>query len=93
MPVTLNAERRGLSLGKGRGIWLEGLLDLSGGELLDLLGGTADEGAGVEEGVEFAQDGVEECGAADALEQVVVLSVLLDIVCRLVGEDTCDGIC
>ena len=54
MSATLNAKRRGLSLGNGSGIWLEGLLDLSGGELLDLLGGTADEGARVEEGVEFA---------------------------------------
>lgn len=54
MSATLNAERRGLSLGNGSGIWLEGLLDLSGGEFLDLLGSTADKGARLEEGVKFA---------------------------------------
>lgn len=70
-----------------RGVGLDGGGDLGGGELLNLLGSTANEGRGVEEIVQLGENGVEECGAADALEQVVVLAVLLDVVGSLVGED------
>jgi hypothetical protein len=56
-----------------------------------LLGGTADKGAGVQEAVKFTEDGVEEFGAADAVEEVVVFSLLLDVVGCLVGEDACVG--
>lgn len=61
---------------------------LSRGELLHLLRGTADKSTGVEQAVQLREDGVEEGGAADALEQVVVLALLLDVVGGLVGEDT-----
>lgn len=81
-------QSRGLALGNVRGVGLDGGSDLGGGELLDLLGRTTDEGGGVEEGVQLGENGVEECGAADALEQVVVLAELLDVVGSLVGEDT-----
>lgn len=80
-------QRRGLTLSNVRGIGLDGGSDLGGGELLDLLGGTADKGGGIEEAVQLGEDGVEECGAADALEQIVVFAVLLDVVGGLVGED------
>lgn len=82
-------QSRSLSLGQRRLVRLEGVLHLGRGELLDLLGSTADESARVKEGVELAQNGGEELSATDALQQVVVLSVLLDIVGGLVGEDTC----
>lgn len=71
-----------------RGVGLDGGGDLGGGELLNLLGGTADESRGVQEGFQLGENGVEEGGAADALEQVVVLAELLDVVGGLVGEDT-----
>lgn len=80
-------QSRGLALGNVRSVGLDGGGDLGGGELLDLLGGTANEGRGVEEVIQLGKDGVEESGAADALEQVVVLAVLLDVVGSLVGED------
>ena len=83
----LDMERRRLRLGDMGLIKLQGLLDLRRDELLNLLRGTAHKGARVEEGFELTQDGAEELGAADALEQVVVLAVLLDIVGGLVGED------
>lgn len=84
----LNVKSRGLALGNVRGVGLDGGSDLGGGELLDLLGGTADESRGVQEVVQLGENGVEEGGAADAVEQVVVLAVLLDVVGGLVGEDT-----
>lgn len=77
----------GLGLGDLCGIRLESGGNFGRGELLDLLGGTADEGAGVEEGVQLGDDGVEECGAADTVEKVVVLALLLDVVGGLVGEN------
>jgi hypothetical protein len=80
-------QSRGLALGNVRGVGLDGGSDLGGGELLDLLGSTADESRGVQEVVQLGENGVEEGGAADALEQVVVLAVLLDVVGGLVGED------
>jgi hypothetical protein len=83
----LDVQSRSLALGNVRGVGLDGGCDLGGGELLDLLGGTADEGGGVQEVVQLGENGVEEGGAADAVEQVVVLAVLLDVVGGLVGED------
>lgn len=67
---------------------LQSLLDLGRSELLDLLRGTADESAGVKEGVELVENGGKERGAADAVEEVVVLAELLDVVGGLVGKDT-----
>lgn len=72
-------------------IWLDSGRNLGSGELLNLLGRTADKGRGIEESVQLGEDGVEEGGAADAVEQVVVLAVLLDIVGGLVGKDACGG--
>jgi hypothetical protein len=80
---------RGLAFGNVLGVRLDGGGHLGGGEFLDLLGGTADESAGVEEGVELRNNGLEEGGAADTLDQVVVLALLLDVVGSLVGEDAC----
>lgn len=71
-----------------RGVRLEGGGNLGGGELLDLLGSTADEGAGVEKGVELGDDRVEESGTADTVKEVVVLALPLDVVGSLVREDT-----
>ena len=88
-PGLLDVEIRGLGLEEMLLVGLQGLLDLGRGEFLDLLGRTANEGAGVEEGVELVQDRGEEGGAADALDEVVVLSELLDVVGGLVGENTC----
>lgn len=85
----LDMKSRRLRLGEMGLIRLKNLLDLCRDEFLNLLRGAADEGARVEEGFELAQDGAEELGAADALEQVVVLAVLLDVVGGLVGEDAC----
>lgn len=87
--IRLDVQRSGLGLGDLRGVRLESGGNLGGGELLNLLGGTADEGAGVEELVQLGEDRGEEGGAADALEEVVVLAELLDVVGGLVGEDTC----
>ena len=84
----LNVQSRGLPLGNVRGVGFDGGSDLGGGELLDLLGRTTDEGGGVEESVQLGENRVEECGAADALEEVVVLAKLLDVVGSLVREDT-----
>lgn len=78
---------RGLPLGNVRSVRLESGSHLGRGELLHLLRGAADESAGVEQAVQLGQNGVEEGGAADALEQVVVLALLLDVVGGLVGED------
>lgn len=86
--VPLNVQSRGLALGNGAGVGLEGSGHLGAGELLDLLRSTADEGAGIEKGVQLRDNGVEEGGAADALDQVVVLTLLLDVVGSLVGENT-----
>ena len=84
----LDVERGGLGLGQVRLVRLQRLLNLGGGELLHLLGSAADEGAGVQEAVELIQDRGEEGGAADAVQEVVVLALLLDVVGGLVGEDT-----
>lgn len=81
-------QSRGLALGNVLRVGLDGGGNLGGGELLDLLRGTADESAGVQEGVELRNDGLEEGGAADTLDQVIVLALLLDVVGSLVGEDT-----
>lgn len=61
-------QRRGLALGDVLGIRPDSRRNLGGGELLNLLGRTADEGRGVEEGVQLGEDGVEEGGATDAVE-------------------------
>lgn len=85
----LNVQSRSLALGQRRLIRLKGVLHLGRGELLHLLGSSADKSARVKEGVEFAKNGGKEWCATDAFQQVVVLSVLLDVVGGLVGEDTC----
>jgi hypothetical protein len=82
-------QSRGLALGNDSGVGLDGGSHLGSGELLNLLGSTANKGAGVEEGLELGNDGVEEGGAADTLDEVVVLTLLLDVVGSLVGENTC----
>lgn len=84
----LDVESRGFGLGNLGLIRLESLLHLGGGELFHLLRSAADEGAGFEESVELVQDRSEEGSATDAVEQVVVLAELLDVVGGLVGEDT-----
>lgn len=78
----------GLAVKQARLVWLKRVLHLGRGELLHLLGSAADKGARIKEGIELAQNRAEELGAADAFQQVVVLSMLLDVVCGLVGEDT-----
>jgi hypothetical protein len=85
-------QSRGLTLGNNSSVGLDGGSHLGSGELLNLLGSTANEGAGVEEGLELGDDGVEEGSAADTLDEVVVLTLLLDVVGSLVGEDTCIGL-
>ncbi len=80
-------ESRSLSSSKVRCVRLESLLDFSRSKLLNLLRGTTHKGARVEKGVELAEDGAEESSAADAVEKVVVLAVLLDIVGGLVRKD------
>lgn len=79
------------SLGEIRLVRLKSALDFSRGKFLDLLRGATGEGAGVQKGIELIQDGREESSATDAVDQVVVFSLLLDVVCCLVGEDTCFG--
>lgn len=81
-------KRRGLGSSEISLVGLQSLLDLGRGEFLDLLRGTTDKGAGVEESVELAEDRGEELGAADAVEEVVILAVLLNVVGGLVREDT-----
>ena len=81
---------RGLAVLQALLVRLKRVLHLGRGELLHLLGSAADKGARVKEGIELGQNGAEELGATDTFEQVVVLSVLLDVVGGLVGEDTCD---
>jgi hypothetical protein len=49
--IGLDVQSRGLGLGDLCGVRLESGGDFGRGELLDVLGGAADEGAGVEEGV------------------------------------------
>lgn len=85
---TLNVQGRRLTLGNGARVGLDGGSHLGAGELLDLLRSSADKSAGIQEGVQLRDDGVEEGGAADTLDQVVVLTLLLDVVGGLVGEDT-----
>lgn len=81
-------QSRGFGLGDLRGVGLESSSNLGGGELLNLLGGTSDESTGIEKGVQLGDDGVEEGGAADTVKQVVVLTLLLNVVGSLVREDT-----
>lgn len=78
--TTLDVKSGGLGLEEVLLVGLKCLLDLCRCELLHLLGSAADEGAGVEESIEFVKDGGEEGGAADAFDQIVVLSELLDVV-------------
>lgn len=87
-PIRLHVQGSGLSLGNARSVRLERGSNLGSRELLNLLRGAANEGTGVEKGLQLGDNGLEEGGAADALEQVVVLALLLDIVGGLVGEDT-----
>lgn len=84
----LNVQGRGLRLGQDGFVRLKRVLHFSRDELLDLLRSTAGKGARVEEGIQFAQDGAKEFSATNALQQVVVLAVLLDIVGCLVGKNT-----
>lgn len=79
---------RGLALSNGGSVGLDGGGHLGGGELLDLLGSAANEGASVQKSVELGDDGLEEGGAADTLNQIVVLALLLHVVGSLVGENT-----
>lgn len=79
---------RGLAVLQALLVRLKRVLHLGRGELLHLLGSAADKGARVKEGIELAQNRGEELGSTDAFQQVVVLSVFLDIVRSLVGEDT-----
>lgn len=80
-------ESRSFGGSEVRCVRLESLLDFGRSKLLNLLRGTTHKGAGVEKGVELAEDGAEECSAADAVEKVVVLAVLLDVVGGLVRKD------
>ena len=79
---------RSLALGELRCVRLERSGHLRRGELLDLLRRATDEGLRIQQTVQLGQNGVEESGAADALEEVVVLAMLLDIVGGLVGKHT-----
>jgi len=67
-------------------VLLERGLDLCVDELLDNLGRAADEAAGVGQAVDLGEDGLEERRDLDALDQVVVLALLLDDGAGLVGE-------
>lgn len=84
----LDRELGSLDVLEGLGVRLEGGLDPLGDELVDLLGGTADKGRGVEEGVELSPDGLEVVVLLDALDEVVVAALLLDDGTGLVREDT-----
>lgn len=77
---SLDVKSGGLGLEEVLLVGLKSFLDFRRCKLLHLLGSTADEGAGVEESIEFVEDGGEEGGAADAFDQIVVLSELLDVV-------------
>lgn len=68
-------------------VLLERGLDLGADELLDNLGRATDEAAGVGQAVDLGEDGLEEGRDLDALDQVVVLALLLDDGAGLVGED------
>jgi hypothetical protein len=68
-------------------VLLERGLDLGADELLDNLGRAADEAAGVGQAVDLGEDRLEEGRDLDALDQVVVLALLLDDGAGLVGED------
>lgn len=61
-------QSRGLRLGDLVGVWLERGGNFGGSELLDLLGSTTDESTGVEKGIQFGDDRVEECSTADTLK-------------------------
>lgn len=83
----LDVQGSGLRLGNVRGVRLKGGSHLRAGEPFHLLWGATDKGTGVEEALQLGEDRVEEGGAADTLEQVIVLALLLDVVGGLVGED------
>lgn len=70
------------------GVGLEGGGNFSGGKFLDLLRGAADKSGGVQKGIQLGNDGLEESSAADTLDQIVVLALLLNIVGGLVRENT-----
>lgn len=70
-----------------RCVRLESLLDFGRSKFLNLLRGTTHKGAGVEKGVELVENRTEESSAADAVEKVVVLAVLLDIIGGLVRKN------
>lgn len=70
------------------GVGLEGSGHFSGGKLLNLLRGAADKSSSIQKGVQLGDDGLEESSAADTLDQIVVLALLLNIVGGLVRENT-----
>jgi len=69
-------------------VLLKSDLDLGGDELLNDFRRATDEVAGVGEGVDLGEDGLEERPDLDALDQVVVFAFLLDDGAGLVGEHT-----
>jgi hypothetical protein len=84
--ATLHVQLDGITV-KLALVLLERGLDLGGDELLDNLGRAANEAAGVGEAVDLGENGLEERRDLDALDQVVVLALLLDHGAGLVGED------
>ena len=68
-------------------VWGKSLLDGDGDKLEGLLGCPTDEGGRVQQGVEVVPDGLEVLGALDAVDQVVVATLLLDDGARLVRQD------
>ena len=83
-----NVQGTSFSLGQRNLVRLEGILQLSWGEFLHLLRSTADKGARVK-GVKLSQDRGEKSWATGTLQEVIVLSALLDTVGYLVVENTC----
>ena len=86
--LLLNRELGSLDVGKGSRVGLESGLDPLGDKAVDLLGGTADEGLGVEERVELGDNGGKVRLGLDALDEVVLAALLLDNSTGLVREDT-----
>lgn len=68
-------------------VLLDGGVDPLGDELVDLLGGAADEGLGVEELGELVNDGGEVGVGLDTVDEVVLASLLLDDGAGLVRQD------
>jgi hypothetical protein len=67
-------------------VFLKSGLDLGVDELLDDFGRATNEGAGVGEGVDLSKDRLEERPGLNALDQVIVLALLLDNGTGLVRE-------